>query len=249
MLLHGTDLRSKDLSPDACAEAAAIVKHFLFATNLPLAHATQFVEAGVKLAKLVAATGRSEESRTIYTVCKSSTDSIGSIRKMIRTDKAIKWIQQSLDHVACQEALKLSSPTHQRDFRRVKAALKVDHFKLARASTKQSAVSEKASQNKPQKVLQKKRGIHATYASLGLVAYGKLLSDFHMKDLHEELTHRQVAYDQSKKKDGVTKKVDGIRALTALLRKHEMARAGGDKNHHDKAFKPLSPNAPFVIAH
>jgi len=55
-LLEGWDLRCKDL--DDCEDDQLSICKFMFATYLPLASHTQFVEFGVKEAKLVAQTNR-----------------------------------------------------------------------------------------------------------------------------------------------------------------------------------------------
>ena len=231
LLDRNIDLRQQELSKDAAD--VVIVKRFLFDSYLPLAHATQFVEAGVKLAKLVASTGRAEESRSSYAIVKSATDSIGKIREMKRGDKAAKWIKQAEDHVVALNQLRAAdSVAYDTSLQNIKQALKPKgHFKKTRVATSNAKLKRKAETNKKQNKLQKMVGVDVTYGVLGLVPYGKLKKDLHLKHVRTELSFRGLLFEKN----------DGIRSLCAMLKKHEIERVVGEaKGHADKAFTVLS---------
>ena len=119
-------------------------------------------------------------------------------------------------------------------FHRVKQALKPKgHFKKTRVAESNAKLSSKAETNKKQNKLQKIVGVDVTFGVLGLVPYGMLKKDLHLNDLRTELTFREIAFDAKK---------DGIRALCAMLKNHEIKRLGDGeaKQHADKAFTPLS---------
>ena len=227
------DLRTKDTLTDT--QDVSIVKLFLYDSYLPLAHQTQFVESGVKLAKQAAATGRSEESRSSYAIVKSITDGCVAVAAT-RTDKAARWINQSVQHVSQLEELRQRDPVaYDTTFVQVKRALNMDHFKSERVASKQTKVAAKAHTNKTQNKRQKTAGVDTTNAVLGLVAISKLRTE-HLAAVRLELDTWDVAYEQT----------DGIRRLGHLLHKHEVARVAdcGDDNAKkhaaNKAFKPLS---------
>ncbi len=64
----GHDLRVEIDHPDTINRELVAVQGYMFEQYLPLASNTQFVESGVKEAKIVATTGRHEELRSIYAI-------------------------------------------------------------------------------------------------------------------------------------------------------------------------------------
>ena len=231
------DLRNKDLLQDP--HDVSTVKLFLFHSYLPLAHQTQFVEAGVKLAKLASSTGRSEESRSSYATVKSSTDTVVSAADN-RTDKSARWIAQAGTHVQLVKQLKETDPmAYSQGYNRTKRSLKLDHFKQERVAAKRAKVSSSAETNKKRGKLQKIAGADVQYLVLCLVPLGRLRTH-HLQAVRTELDMRSVAYGEK----------DGIRKLSDLLHKHELSRVKGDavatKHAKDKAFKPLS-DADFTV--
>jgi hypothetical protein len=199
---------------------------------LPLASNSQFVEAGVKEAKIVSTTGRNEELRSVYAICRSflfgklkqSTNNPARVNQILTVVIEQNSIHQNeINKLAREERRKVLT-----------SALMENHFRKGRLEKKQKNISKKGSADKADNVTQRLEGVHDTAFIDGKIQYGKLLKIEHTRDLAIELTYRGL--------DGSLSL--GFREKIKALKKNEANR---DPKGDEKYFFPQS-EAPFIIS-
>jgi hypothetical protein len=212
-------------------EAAKLRDHFCNC-YLPLASNSQFVEAGVKEAKIVSTTGRNEELRSVYAICRSFL-----FGKLIQTKNTPARVFQILTVVIDQNAIHENESTKpERTERRkiVTSALLENHFKKERLDKKQKKISNKGCEDKADNVTQKIEGVEDTAFIDGKTQFGKIRMNEHTNDLNAELSFRGLQDVL------LVRWKDKIRAL----KNHEQQR---DPAGDNKFFFPQS-EALFIIS-
>jgi hypothetical protein len=212
---------------NAYAEAAtetdpAVVKlrnHFC-SCYLPLASNSQFVEAGVKEAKIVSTTGRNEELRSVYAICRSFL--LGKLKQSTNNPAKVYRIltvviEQNSIHQ--NEINKLATEERRRV---LTSALLENHFRKESSEKKQKNISKKGSKDKAENVTQRLEGVEDTAFINGKTQYGKLRIADHTGALAIELTFRGLAEFI----------LLGFRKKVEALQKHELEREPeGDKKY------------------
>jgi len=221
----------------------------LHTTYLPVASMLQFVESGVKEAKYVSATDRSEVIRSCLAIIRSATPlgkskvlepelsfSVNKILAIIqsaihRSDPHTQWIKQQKDDQSYDARLA-----------QVVYSMKKGHFRNERIDTKKASVDARGSIFKKQNKHQQPKQQTLTAAVTGLIPYGRLVQSRHMDDLRIELLSRHVPEEEIP--NSVTERKD-------MLRFFEIERLVADGMREEdaanlKTFKKLS-NAPFKL--
>ena len=152
------------------------IKSCLISTYLPLASHTQFVEAGVKEAKIVSQSDQSEQLRSAYAIIRSaSLHSIGVVRDLSSNERIQKLIKSAQQHVNASEELQQDQPNYLELINAIVTSMRKEHFKQERVNMLVATAINKGSVNKKDNAIQKKRGVDTTLVMLGLIPYGKLL--------------------------------------------------------------------------
>ena len=152
-----------------------IVGSYMLSTYLPLASHTQFVKAGVKEAKIVSQSDRSEQLRSAYAIIRSAeVHSIGTIRDISATDRIHRLIKTATQHVDKSEQLQATQADYSDAVGAIVASMRKEHFKQERVNMLVTAAINKGNVNKKDNAIQKKTGVDTTLVMLGLIPYGKL---------------------------------------------------------------------------
>jgi hypothetical protein len=230
LLLGGSEFRDKQQQDP--------VKYFMYAAYLPLASHTQFVEAGVKEAKIISCTDRSEQLRSAYAVNRSATMHNEKVRTMTVTQR-IQWLLKATRiHVDRHEELGQELPEYSKDVAKIAGLMRQHHFKEERLQKLQDDALKKLNKNKKENALQKATGVDTTNAMAGLFAYGNLVSKLHLDAIGTELLFRGCSEEAIAK----LKIRERIKMLKDLELKRVVDNGGDDaqKAAALKAFEPLS---------
>jgi hypothetical protein len=131
------------------------VKEFLYYMYLPLASHTQFVEAGVKEAKNVSITDRSEMLRSAYAVSRSArVHAIEDLRCLKSTERIEALLKSTLKHHEDHETLKATDPDYLERIESIAKGMREEHFKQERVEKTTTAVLSKVNKNKKENALQ-----------------------------------------------------------------------------------------------
>jgi hypothetical protein len=226
------------------------IKSFMLSSYLPLASHTQFVEAGVKEAKIVSQSDRSEQLRSAYAISRSARiHSIGVVRDLSSTERIHRLIKSSRQHVDTRQELQDENEDYIENIAAIVTTMRKEHFRQERVDQLKTAALNRGNINKKDNAIQKKRGVDNTLAMEGLIPYGKLTKrNGNNEDLVCELLFRGCSEEEVLPM--------GINARKTKLKELELERvatAGDDdattkknKATAQKAFKPLS-TAPFNL--
>jgi len=221
---------------------------YMHSTYLPLACQTQFVERGVKEAKYVSATDRSEEHRTWLAIIRSASP-LEKAKKDINVSR-IKSLLHSASTRSFPHALWKQNQVndeYDRRFEHVQTILsKQGHFRADRINSKLATVDEKGAKYKRPNAAQQTKQQHKTPAVTGKIPFGKVVQGKHMEDLLTELTHRGVPLQEIPKKiterKALLKTLEATRLMEDESMKEEAASATASKH-----FKIMS-TASFSMA-
>lgn len=231
LLLSG-DLDLRDMDDDSNRP----FKDCMYTMYLPLASQTQFVEAGVKEARNVSPTDRSEMLRSAYAVARSArVHSIDDIRTMKSTERIESLLHSALIHSNEHETLKEANPDYNERVEAIARDMRQEHFKQKRVEKMKQDALAKVHRNKKENSLQKKIGVDRTHTMEGLFPYGKLNKRLHHDSLKIELLYRGLSEVEV---NGFT-----IKQMKNKLKELELERTEGDAIENgaaNKAFKPLS---------
>ena len=184
LVLAGVDFRCFDYEDED--EANGALRLHMHSTYLPLASQTQFVESGVKEARNVSTTDRSEEHRTWLAVVRSVTP-LGKTKCDANANK-IKAIIVSAQRRAEPHEEWMEQDEHDDRFERVSQALKGNHFRTQRIGDKKAHVDGSGTKYKPPNVAQQRdQQQELLPAVTGLIPYGKLVQKRNMEDLKKNL--------------------------------------------------------------
>ena len=229
LLIGGYNFRDKaNLDP---------YKHFLYTTYLPLASHTQFVEAGVKEAKLVSCTDRSEALRSAYAVNRSARVHNEKLRDLTISQRVEWLLKTTKEHVDGHEVLRQQQPNYNERVEDIAKLMRSQHYRDQRLQKVKDDALEKLNNNKKDNAVQLKSGVDRTFAVEGLFPYGKLVKKLHFDALKVELMFRGCTEDEVKQL--------GITQMKNKLKELEIQRVADGNNTKEKetalkAFKPLS---------
>ena len=216
------------------------IKDYVLQTYLPLASQTQFVEAGVKEAKLVSPTGRHEPLLSAYAIIRSHLILSGSaVSNLTAPKRVVQLLTSAEDHIAKQNRTRatLGMEKYDTSFAEVRSSLNQNHFKGKRLNALNDRVQEKANNNRKENQLQKSHGVDTTAKAMNMMYYSAVTKIGGFEDaLKAELKYRGIEYEIEAT----------FKSKKDLLAKHEASRVINDKgsqqdiNTSKKAFKPLS---------
>jgi hypothetical protein len=133
------------------------LKEFMYSKYLPLASQTQFVEAGVKEAKNVSPTNRSEMLRSAYAVSRSArVHSIGDLRYIKSTKRIEELIHSAIIHSDEHEAFKSNDPNYKQCIDAIAKNMRDEHFKEERLRKMEELASARVYTNRKENIMQKK---------------------------------------------------------------------------------------------
>jgi hypothetical protein len=195
---------------------------------------TQFVEAGVKEAKLVSQSDRSEELRSAYAICRSArVNTVGTLREMSSTQRIEGLMKSAQEHCKTHSALRSSVASYSDDVDAIVNSMRKESFKQERVVLLQQHAIDKGDKNRTENAIQKKRGVDKTSAQDGMISYASLRAALHLKDLEVELLHRGCTAEEVKAMK--------IRERIKKLKDMEVAMG-----NNSTAFTPLS-SAQFQL--
>ena len=151
LLLHdGVDLRDMDKDDEHRA-----YRNYLYKMYLPLASQTQFVEAGVKEARNVSPTDRSEPLRSAYAVARSArVHSIDSLRVLKSAKRIEALINSAIQHHDDHEALKAPNPiAYKARVAEIASMMREEHFQQERVDKLQTNALGKLNKNRKENAL------------------------------------------------------------------------------------------------
>jgi len=230
-------MRSTVYNPDAG------LRLFLHKKHLPLPSQTQFVETGVKDAKNVSATDRSERVRTCMSVMRSATP-LGKTQTDANANKIRAIIASTAERIN-PHIVECNQEEHKQRFDRVKALMTNEHFKQERTTQKIVHFESTASKHKKQNKNQAMREQQKTPAVSGLTPCGKLTKARNMLDLEEELLFRGVPIDDVPK--SITERKNQLKELESRRLMDVGVGSSVAKDQSKKLFVKQS-NAPFRLS-
>jgi len=239
LVCQGFDMRDQDYTAGTHNVDVRLSMH---KANLALPSQTQFVETGVKEAKNVSSTDRSEQQRTCLAVIRSATP-MGKDKEDGNKKKIIGIIGSAINRVSPHISWKQQDANGYKDrFDKVKSSLTDNHFRKARVQSKKAKVDGNVSKFKKQSVNQESKPQTKMPVVTGLIPYGKLLKARNYKDLKVELMFRGV------KEEDVPVSITKHKDLLKTLEGKRMVMEG---MHPDDAFKlktfKKQSRAPFSL--
>jgi len=239
-LLRGVDLRNKDCSEGSDHRPLRMQLHY---KHCSLPSQTQFVESGVKDAKNVSATDRSEHVRTCMSVIRSATP-LTKTKEEANANKIRAIIVSTAERIN-PHIRESAADEYKQRFKKVEALMtKKGHFKQERTAQKTVQFDSTASKHKKPNVNQQAKAQQQTPAVTGLIPYGKLVKSRNMEDLKTELLHRGVAADKVPK--SITDRKNMLKELELKRLKDAGIDVTAAKAQADKHFQKQSA-APFKL--
>lgn len=173
----------------------------MHSTYLPLPCHTQFVESGVKEAKLAASTDRSEQHRSWIAIVWSKTPLTKS-KVLSNVERILSLIKDASVRSKPHREWRRNQVNDEHDnrFKIVEASLSKGHFVQDRLEQKREKVEVVGSVFKKQNVAQSRaKPQHLTPAVTGLIPYSSLVNARNLNDYKIELMHRGVPEDEVQK--------------------------------------------------
>jgi len=239
LVLDGLDLRRKDYS----GPQGPLLQH-MHTKYYSLPSQTQFVETGVKDAKNVSTTDRSEQTRTCMSILRSVTP-LGKTEKDANANKIRAIVKSTAERIAPHIRDRHNDGYKERFTALEHTMTKAGHFQQARLDKKKTTFDAKSVTYKRQNVAQQPKPQQQTPALTGLIPLGKIFQtkDGHMDALVEELCHRGVPIADVQKMK-ITARKDKLKALeaTRLVAEEGMTEAAAVERAK-KYFKVLSSAA------
>jgi hypothetical protein len=239
-LLQGVDLRDMSAIP---IDNVYDYRTWMYSTYLPLASHTQFVEAGVKEAKIVSTSDRSEPLRSAYVINRSArVHSISDkpICEMAPNDRVAALFKSAKLHTAVHKEMQQANvATYNNRISTITTAIRGEHFKHERVEKLKQVATNKSNVNKKENDRQKKTGVDRTLGEQGFFAYGALKKAIHHGPIKEELVHRGVC---TMEQANLQTKEWNYSELKKMLKAHEIHRLKDTDNKAFaiKGFQPLS---------
>jgi hypothetical protein len=212
-----------------------IIHTWMHSTYLPLASHTQFVEAGVKEAKIVSQSDRSEPLRSAYAINRSArvhSVSDKPLRELPPTTRVQALFESAEQHAELQSGLRqVNINTYNTRIGAINSAIRGNHFKKERVEKLVQVATDKGNINKKENQLQQKSGVDRTLDQLGFIAYGKLKKDGNHEPLIEARAHPQrrlyIRGSQCFELQGPEEEAKGTRDATASAISQQRVRQQG----------------------
>jgi hypothetical protein len=231
LLIGGFDLRDKE-SPDP-------LKYQLYTNYLPLASHTQFVEAGVKEAKLVSCTDRSAALRSAYAVNRSARVHNDMLSKLTAPQR-VEWLLRTTNnHVTQHDSIWADDEAdYTNNVEEIAKLLRSQHYQQERLQKVTDDALDKLHNIKRDNVLQQKTGVDRTHTMEGLIPYGKLVKALYFDAIKVELLFRGCTEDEVNALK-IKERKDKLKLLE-IDRINSNSNNAKEKEAANKAFKPLS---------
>jgi hypothetical protein len=142
----------------------------------------------VKEARIVSTTGRNEELRSVYAICRSCL--FGKLKPSMNTPAKVHQILTVIIHQNLNHQNEVTKPERIQRRKVVTSALLENHFRKERLEKKHKNISKKGSEDKKDNVTQRLQGVEDTAFINGMTQYGKLTTKKHTDDLKKELIFR-----------------------------------------------------------
>ena len=197
-VLAGIDLRSFDYEDQDNGE----LRCYMHTTYLALPSQTQFVERGVKDAKEVSSTDRSEQLQTCMAIVRLPSP-LGKIKEdpglSYNANKVVALVKSAEQRARPHTVWKREQVDKQYDqqFNAVMYSLSQGHFKQERIDFKKDNVDDKGSKCKKPNAVQQAGAVQQLMPAVtGLIPFGKLVKKRNLNDLKIELLYRNVPENQ-----------------------------------------------------
>jgi hypothetical protein len=140
---------------------------------------------GTPKAKSVSTTGRNEELRSVYAICRYFL--FGKLNPTKNTPARVQQILTLIINQNITHENEITKPERRERKKVVTSALLQNHFCKERLEKKQKKISKKGSKDKADNVTQKLKGVEDTAFIDGKTQYGKIRMNEYTKDLNTEL--------------------------------------------------------------
>lgn len=234
-------------------------EYFMWSRYLPLPSHTQFVEAGVKEAKVVSTTGRSEEIQSCYAILRAAlirSEEV-SLNDLSAPAKAEMFWRATMDHREHQDSL-IEEYDSRDDYdgaiTEIVKSLKTHHYKQVRENDLIERLNNVGNKTRKENVRQKTKGVSKTATMMGLIPYSQVtLKNNGLSDLKLELIERGL--DEAATLNKITELKEALK--THELQRVKEAEYEGDTDEEiaekrataeklaDKYFKQLSAHDLF----
>ena len=236
LLLAGIDLRTKDYT-----QVHGPLLYHMHCKHHSLPSQTQFVETGVKDAKHVSSTDRSEQTRTCMSIIRSVTP-LGKTEQDANANKIRSIISTTADRINPHIRDRHDDGYKERFATLENTMTKAGHFQQLRLDKKNTSFDAKSVTYKRQNVSQQPKPQLQTPAMTGLIPFGKIFQTKagHMAGLEVELLHRGELLEDVRKWK-ISARKDKLRQLeTKRLVEEEAVDAKAAEERAKKYFKRLS---------
>jgi len=203
-------------------------------TCLPLPCHTQFVESGVKEAKIVASTDRSEEQRTCVAIIRAGTP-LGFEGTKAANRKKIVSIIESARARATQhmELHRDQGDEHLARFNQVVCSLSKGHYKLERVEDKKTNVDTIGATCRKQNAAQRVKHQHLIPAVTGLTPHTRATQKRNKADMWMEIRHRQWQLNyQGPVQKGMKERKTFLQRMESIRLIEEQGMTAGDAVAH-----------------
>jgi len=236
LLLAGIDLRTKDYT-----QAHGPLLYHMHCKYFSVPSQTQFVETGVKDAKHVSSTDRSEQTRTCMSIIRSVTQ-LTKTEKDANANKIRAIVSTTAERISPHIRNRHDDGYKERFAALEHTMTKAGHFQQLRLDKKKTTFDAKSVTYKRQNVAQQPKPQLQTPAITGLIPLGKIFQtkEGHMEGLEIELLHRGVSLNDVRQWK-ITARKDKLKQLeTQRLIQEEGVDANAAENRAKKYFKRLS---------
>jgi hypothetical protein len=237
-LIKGIDLWDKN----AAAGVIHLRKQFCL-KKMALGSNTHISERAVKEAKLVSATGKGEEMRSIMAICRSVV--LPFCEGASGKAKATKILELAL--AQHQRLTKLTSPEYLEQRKKITGFLKGGHFKKLRLGKKDAKIGGQT-KNKKLNVNQNKAGVDRADRVAGTIPFSSIRKKEYLAAINLELDFRQILRTKPNPKKPAEFVEAGVTEKVARLKEHEAIRLGIDKTKQPKEFEALKAFTLFSSA-
>ena len=201
---------------------------------MPLGSNTHISERTVKEAKLVSATGKGEEMRSIMAICRSVV--VPFCEGAGGKAKATKILQLVL--AQHKRLTNKTSPEYMDQRKKIAGFLKGGHFKKIRLEKKDAKIGDQR-KNKKLNVNQNKVGVDRADRVAGTIAFGAIRKKEYLAAINLELDFREIVRTKPNPKKPAELVEAGVTEKVARLKEHDASRLGIDKAKQPKDFDAL----------
>jgi hypothetical protein len=240
------DLR--DLTKSKSNGKAFAVQKYMWSNYCMMSH-TQPIERGVKLARDVSKSDRSEPFRSVYAILISNFVDAG-ISELTSTAKALSLFKSAEKHWNETEALK-KEEAYAADFKMVMQSIRSQHFNRKREEELIATVEKVGNKLRAENKRQQSSGVDHTADVLGVIPYSSVTAKGgFLEALRVELAYR--GYDAEEMMDMTISPLQKRLKADELERVKDMTYASEDERKHAvklaaKSFRQLSCTSEAVF--